>query len=69
MDDGNALLASASGIIQCLSLLADEAAVLRLHSAVAAINAAIETVAAESRAEALGGCAGSHQSLLPVVLH
>jgi hypothetical protein len=69
MDDDDALLASASGIIQCLRLLADEAAFLRLHGAVSAITAAMQAVASESQAEAFASCAEAHQSAAPVILH
>jgi hypothetical protein len=52
MDDENALRASASGIMQCLRVLADEAATLHLHGSVFAIHDAMQTVAMESGAEA-----------------
>jgi hypothetical protein len=42
------ILASASGILQCLRLLAEEAATLNLHRTLSAIQEALETATEES---------------------
>ena len=52
MDNDSALTASAVGILHCLRVLAEEAAFLRLDSAVLAIQDAIDAVALESGADA-----------------
>jgi hypothetical protein len=41
-------VASASGILQCLRLLAEEAATLNMHRTLSAIQDALETAAEES---------------------
>jgi hypothetical protein len=49
--DDEAVSASAHGILQCLRLLAEEAATLNLKRTLCAIQDALETVADESGAE------------------
>jgi hypothetical protein len=49
--EDEAFSASASGILQCLRLLAEEAATLNLKRTLSAIQDALETVADESGAE------------------
>jgi hypothetical protein len=56
-------LASASGILQCLRLLAEEAATLNLHRTLSAIQDALETAAEESGGEDLAECFSSGISL------
>ena len=51
MLEDEVLGASASGILQCLRLLAEEAAMLNLKRTLSAIQDALETVADESSAE------------------
>ena len=69
MEDENALLASASGIMHCLRLLADEAAVLRLSGAVSAIEEAMQTVALESGADAFKPFADIAEPPPPITVH
>jgi hypothetical protein len=47
------VVASASGILQCLRLLAEEAATLNLYRTLSAIQEALETAAEESSGEDL----------------
>lgn len=54
MDDDDALRASATGILNCLRLLAEEAATLRLDRSLLAIREALETVRAERDDARLG---------------
>jgi hypothetical protein len=49
-------LASASGILQCLRLLAEEAATLNLHRTLSAIQDALETAAEESGGDDFSEC-------------
>ena len=49
--DDEAVSASADGILQCLRLLAEEAATLNLQRTLSAIQDALETVAEETRVE------------------
>jgi len=49
--DEESVSASAHGILQCLRLLAEEAATLNLKRTLSAIQDALETVADESGAE------------------
>jgi hypothetical protein len=69
MDDDNALHASATGIIHCLRLLADEAATLHLHGAVFAIHDAIQAVATESGAGVFAAFAEPAESPSPIATH
>jgi len=69
MDDDNALHASASGIMHCLRLLADEAATLHLHGAVFAIHDAIQAVATESGAGVFSAFAEPAELPAPVATH
>jgi hypothetical protein len=56
-------LASASGILQCLRLLAEEAASLNLHRTLSAIQDALETAAEESGGDDFAACFSSGISL------
>ncbi len=56
------VLASASGILQCLRLLAEEAATLNLHRTLSAIQEALETAAEESGGEDV------HEGFMPGAL-
>ncbi len=51
MLDDEAISASAHGILQCLRLLAEEAATLNLQRTLSAIQDALETAADESGSE------------------
>jgi hypothetical protein len=51
MLDDEAISASAHGILQCLRLLAEEAATLNLQRTLSAIQDALETAADESASE------------------
>jgi hypothetical protein len=69
MDDDNALLVSAAGIMHCLRVLADEAATLKLHRSVFAIHDAMQTVALESGAEVFGAFADTTEPAAPASMH
>jgi hypothetical protein len=69
MDDDNALLVSAAGIMHCLRVLADEAATLNLRASVFAIHDAMQTVGLESGAEALGPLADMAEPSAPASMH
>jgi hypothetical protein len=49
--DEESLPASADGILQCLRLLAEEAAMLKLRRTLVAIQSALEAALSESREE------------------
>ncbi len=69
MDEDSALTASASGILHCLRVLAEEAAHLRLDAAVFAIREAIETMAIESGADAYAPFAENVEHVEAIVFH
>ena len=69
MDDDSALTASATGILHCLRVLAEEAAFLRLDSAVVAIQDAIDAVALESGADAFAPFSEGVEVTERIILH
>jgi hypothetical protein len=58
LTDDEAVPASAHGILQCLRLLAEEAATLNLRRTLSAIQDALETVVDESAATGTYGLQG-----------